>query len=128
MDSRCVRLSVLLFAGIFLLTSIFVPAAGAKMIGTSMYLDRMDHHSPPTEELQTLLTREDVREKLVALGVNPDDAARRIAALTPEEAAALQKRIHDLPAGSGVLSVLGVVLVVLIVLELVGVTNIFTKM
>jgi hypothetical protein len=38
----------------------------------------------------------------------------------------LDARIDEMPTGSGVIGIVGAVFVVLLVLELVGVTNIFT--
>ncbi|MCA1793574.1 MAG: PA2779 family protein [Desulfotignum sp.] len=110
---------------IFVITSMVIPSVDAKMIETSMYLDQTQ---TARSDLVSFMAREDVRNKLVALGVNPYDAANRIAALTDQEVSQLQNRINDLPAGSGVLAVLGIVLVVLIVLELVGVTNVFNRL
>jgi len=117
---------VLLLIGIFAITTAVIPAVEAKMIDTTAYMDQQNDSA--RGELASFMAREDVREKLVALGVNPDDAANRIAALNDQEVSQLQNRIDDLPAGSGVLAVLGVVLVVLIVLELVGVTNVFNRL
>jgi len=73
------------------------------------------------------LQREDVREQLIALGVDPQQAVERAGALSPAELAALDGQLQDLPAGGSLLGVLGVLLVVLIVLDLVGVTNVFSK-
>ena len=77
--------------------------------------------------VQSFLARDDVRQNLEALGVSPADASERAAQLSAEELAELSGEIDELPAG-GVLAALGVVLVVLIVLELLGVTNIFTAL
>lgn len=117
---------VLLLIGIFVITSAVIPAVEAKMIDTPAYLHQSNDSA--RGDLASFMAREDVREKLAALGVNPYDAANRIAALTDQEVSQLQNRIDDLPAGSSVLAVLGVVLVVLIVLELVGVTNVFNRL
>lgn len=111
---------------IFLMTSILVPAARATVIDTSSYLQVQSDTNRTA--IETLLTREDVRKQLVSLGVAPDDARERVAALTEEELAELQKRMNELPVGSSLLAVLGAVLVVLIVLELIGVTNVFNRL
>lgn len=110
---------------VFLFSSAMVPVLEAKIIETSAYLDQQNHSAK--SELQSFFAREDVKDRLVELGVTPKDASARAAMLTDSEAAELQKHIHDLPAGSNVFALLGVVLVVLIVLELVGVTNVFNK-
>ncbi len=118
--------TVLTLIGVFLITSMVIPAIEARMIETSVYMNQRT--SFQGNDLQSFLAREDVRVKLMELGVNPDDAANRIASLTDQEVQAIQKHINDLPAGSSVLAVLGVVLVVLIVLELIGVTNVFNRL
>ncbi|WP_022667138.1 PA2779 family protein [Desulfospira joergensenii] len=115
-----------LFISVFVLTSIMLPAAQAKVIGTGEYLQQQNHSA--RSDVDAFMARDDVRKQLVEMGVNPDDAAKRIANLSDAEINQLQKSIDDLPAGSNVFAVLGVVLVVLIVLELVGVTDIFTRM
>ena len=106
--------------------SILIPAARASVIDTTMYLDRQQQIT--THELETLLDRQDVQEQLVALGVDPADARQRIESLSQAELEELQQKMDNLPAGSGLLSVLGILLVVLIVLELVGITDIFSKL
>jgi hypothetical protein len=79
------------------------------------------------QTVQAFMARDDVRQNLEALGIDPATAAERAAQLSPQELAQLSGDIESLPAG-GVLEVLGIVLVVLLVLELVGVTNIFTSL
>ncbi|MDY0222024.1 MAG: PA2779 family protein [Desulfobacterium sp.] len=120
------RSCVFLMIGIFLISSAVVPSLEAKMINTTAYLNQ--EVDAARGQLVSFLARDDVRGKMTALGVSPDDAANRVAALTDQEVSELQSQIDQLPAGSGVLAVLGVVLVVLIVLELVGVTNVFNRL
>ena len=76
----------------------------------------------------SLLTRTDVQAQLMALGVSPQDAIERVSALAPAELAVLNDRLNELPAGGSVLGLLGAVFVVLLVLELVGVTNVFSSL
>lgn len=77
-------------------------------------------------ELVAALQRKDVQQQLVALGVDMEAAQERVNALSAEEIAQLNHAIADMPAG-GVIEVVGVVFVVLLVLELLGVTNVFTS-
>jgi hypothetical protein len=80
------------------------------------------------ERLDELLSREKVREEFVALGVDPDEARLRVASLTDRELSRLEAGLEVLPAGGeGVIAVIGVVFLVLLILEFVGVTNVFTK-
>lgn len=110
----------------FFYTSSLVPAARAAMIDTSVYIDQ--GQTITTQKLSTLLERRDVQEQLVSMGVDPEDARRRIGALSQTELTKIQQKMDDLPAGSNVLAVLGVLLIVLVVLEMVGVTNIFNRL
>jgi hypothetical protein len=103
-----------------------IGTAQAAMIGTA------DHFADAAREQQlarvdAVLASDAVQEQLIALGVNPEDAMARVAALSAEELQLLAQQIDELPAG-GILGVLGVILVVLIVLEVLGVTNVFTKL
>jgi hypothetical protein len=121
------RFVLSLTLAIFFITSVTLPTVKASVIDTSSYLQSQDDSF--RTEMQALLSRDDVQKQLVALGVNPADARDRVAALTDQELKQLQDRIDELPAGGdALLAVLGAVLVVLIVLELVGVTNVFNKL
>ena len=120
------QIMVLLLITAFLTTSTVVPAAKSATIDTSTYLNTTVN--PTKAELESLINREDIRNQLTALGVNPDDAAARIASLTPAELSQLQANMDELPAGANVLAILGGLLLVLIILELLGVTNVFTKL
>lgn len=73
------------------------------------------------------LAREEVAAELAALGVDPELARLRADALSETELEELAGRIHEAPAGGGVLAVLGATFLVLLVLELVGVIDIFKK-
>ena len=110
----------------FFMVTTLTPAVQAKVIDTQTLIATQSN-SPKTQ-LQCLLSREDVRENLIELGVNPDDVGNRIAALTDQEIRQLQLNIDELPAGSSALAVVGAVFLVLFILELVGVTNVFNKL
>jgi hypothetical protein len=73
------------------------------------------------------LARAEVRQELVALGVDPATVEGRIAGLTDSELRALADRMADLPAGGDALAVIGIVFLVLLILEAVGVIDIFKK-
>ena len=117
--------AVISLVTVLLVTMSLLPAARAAVIAIDTYLTAQT----PTakEQLQTVLDRDDVRARLVSLGVDPDLARARVAALTPAEALQLQNRIDALPAGAGALEVIGIVFLILLILELTGITNIFHK-
>lgn len=126
MHRAATRLIIVPLLIAFSIVSVLVPAAQAVVIETQTIL--ATEADSPKAEVQAFLAREEVREQMVALGVDPDDASGRVAALTDQELSLLQYHINDLPAGSSALALLGAVFLVLIVLELVGVTNIFSKL
>ncbi len=76
--------------------------------------------------LVAMLDRDDVRQQLVERGVDPEYAKARIAALSDAQIEELKHNIDTLPAGSSVVGILIAVLLVLIILDIVGVTNIFS--
>jgi hypothetical protein len=105
--------------------SFVAPAANAALVGTDAFMQYQQHEQLVTD-LQARLLEPEVRDQLVAQGVDPDLASARIAALTDAELQMIHQHIGDLPAGgSGVIEVLGIVFLVLLILELVGVINIF---
>jgi hypothetical protein len=110
----------------FCIVSVLTPVAQATVIDTRTILE--SQADSPQTELKDFLARDDVREQMVALGVDPEDASARVAALTEQELNLLQQHIGDLPAGSNALALIGAVFLVLLILELVGVTNIFNKL
>jgi len=81
----------------------------------------------PREVVDAAIARDDVRATLAEFGVDAAAIEGRLAALTEEEIATLAQQIESAPAGGDALAVIGVVFVVLIILELVGVIDIFKK-
>jgi hypothetical protein len=73
------------------------------------------------------LARDEVRARFVALGVAPEQVEARVAALTDAELRTLAGQMADLPAGGDALAVIGIVFLVLLILEAVGVIDIFKK-
>ena len=73
------------------------------------------------------LARAEVRAQFEALGVAPAQVEARIAALTDAELRTLAERMGELPAGADALAVIGIVFLVLLILEAVGVIDVFKK-
>ena len=80
------------------------------------------------EKVQAMLARADVRERLRALGVDSADAAGRVAALPDVDLARIAKGVDKLPAGgdSGILELIGIVFLVLLLLDYLDVTHVFS--
>ena len=126
MHQTVTRLIIVPLLVTFCIVSALTPVSQATVIDTRTILAAQA--DSPQADVQAFLARGEVREQLIALGVDPDDASGRVAALTGQEVGLLQNHINDLPAGSSALALLGAVFLVLIILELVGVTNIFSKL
>ena len=126
MQTRIMKCAVLSLLVVFFSTVSFLPAARAGVISTETHL--AVGKLTAKDQLQAALERQDVRTQLISLGVDPEKAKARVANLTQDEVAKLQSRIGDLPAGAGVIEVIGILFIVLLILELVGVINIFHKL
>lgn len=126
MHRKVIRLTILPLLIAFCCVSVLAPVAQATVIDTRTVLSAQA--TSPQADVQAFLARGEVREQMVLLGVDPGDASARVAALTEQELSQLQHHINDLPAGANALALIGAVFLVLLILELVGVTNIFNKL
>jgi hypothetical protein len=100
--------------------------AHAELVGTMTAVEA----GTRADDLATVgaaLARQEVRDQMAALGVNPADIDTRVARLTDSELRTLADRMGEMPAGGDALAVIGIVFVVLVILELVGVIDIFKK-
>ena len=104
----------------------FAPYSGAAVISSQDFV-RTEIRAERISDIQALLARDDVSAQLEKYGVSPDLVAERVANMTVEELAALQGAIDEQVAGGDVLAIIGAVFLVLLILELVGVTNIFNS-
>ena len=104
-----------------------VPSPGvANIVSTSEALALED--SAAWQVVDAFLACEEVTTQLTALGVDSEVARLRAEALSSEELEELATRIEQAPiGGNAVVTVLGVTFLVLLILELVGVIDIFKK-
>jgi hypothetical protein len=98
----------------------------AAPIGTDA-LVQLDQRGQLLSQVQKQLARDDVRAQFLERGVSPVEVDARVAALSTEELQTLSMQLDELPAGGSLLAVVGIVFVVLLILDLTGVTNVFTK-
>ncbi|TDG11397.1 hypothetical protein E2F43_18605 [Seongchinamella unica] len=114
----CLLLSVtLLWGGI-------ASTASAAMISTGEAVHAQDRQAQ-LNTVQRQLARADLQDAMISLGVDPADAQLRVTALSDAELASLSARLDELPAGGSILALVGAVFVVLLILDLTGVTNVF---
>ena len=121
-------LAVLLAFWVGLLGS--VPrVALAELVPARSAIEAEPRSESPRQRVDDLLRREDVREQFRALGVDPEEARRRVSALSDDEIARLDARLGDLPAGQSFLgTVAGLILLIfllLLITDLLGATDVF---
>ena len=102
----------------------FVQVSAAGVIGTQQMVNseaRLDQLA----RVESLLARQDVAGQLALYGVAPEMVMERVQNLTSAELMELEGKINQQVAGGDILGLIGAVFVVLLVLELVGVIDIF---
>jgi len=115
-----------------LVMTIAILAAGTPVVGYAGIIDTATVVESQQREadLATLsagLNRADVQERMVAMGVDPAAVEARLASMTTGELRQMAEQMEQMPAGGDALAVIGIVFVVLLILELVGVIDIFKR-
>lgn len=123
------RLAASIVAVSFCYISIVATPIQAAMVGTSDIL-QMQSDDLARDKVHLFLQRRDVVNCLEAMGVDARDALDRVNAMTDEEVRLLSDQIDQMPAGGDglgfILGVAVVTFIVLIILDIIGVTDVFT--
>jgi hypothetical protein len=100
-------------------------AASAAIVDTSdiVTTDR----AADLASVRAHLDRAEVRAQMEQMGVDAAAVDKRIAALNDRELHQLAADMRNAPAGGDALALIGAIFVVLLILELVGVIDIFKK-
>ncbi len=120
------NLVVVPVVSVALVCSGFSGTVSASVISTQQALSA-DARAAVEGDVRNALARDDVRQAMVRLGADPLQADARVASLSDAELMKLQGQLDRLPAGGDALAVVGIVFIVLLILELTGVTNIFNR-
>ena len=103
-------------------------SALAAMIDTEAVLD-IDRAQSARIYLETLISRQDIREILVSRGIDPEEARARINSLSDSEVNAIADKVEQLPAG-GIFEILLVaallVFLILLFTDIAGHTDVFS--
>ena len=127
MKSKTLREFLVRLLSVALISMGFMQVSTAGMIGTD-YLIESELREASLERLQVLLAKQNVAEQLQAFGVEPAQVAERLAGLTNAELLQIEGTLSTQTAGGDALGVIGAVFLVLLILELVGITDIFKSM
>jgi hypothetical protein len=103
----------------------FASVAEAGIVGTSAIVSAA--RDADLASIRTQLERADVRAQMEKMGVDASRVDQRLAALSDSELHDMATQMQNAPAGGDVLVLIGAVFVVLIILEVVGVIDIFKK-
>ena len=120
------RVLLVQFLSAAIIAAGFVQVSWAGSIGTDYLVDG-DARSASLARIEALLVRDEVAQQLQTFGVDKASIDARLQGLTTAELVALEGRIDEQVAGGDAIGVIGVVFLVLLILELVGVTDIFKK-
>ena len=111
------RLRLILLAASLLA---FCGVANAELVGTDEAAASLEPAKPDAdrEKLRAFMERPEVVEKLKSMGISPDEAKARVAALSDKEVHMIAGKVDMLPAG-GRLSNNDLLLIVVIILAVV---------
>lgn len=104
----------------------FAQSSHGATISTGELLDT-ESRNQRISDIQLVLARDDVSRQLARYGVSSNDISQRLHNLTDQEIAELEASIDSQVAGGDALGIIGAVFLVLIILEIVGITDIFKR-
>jgi hypothetical protein len=118
----------LVLAVVMLVISLPLGRAQAALVSTEELL-AAGNGAADRARVLAFLERAEVREQIAALGVDPTEAAARVAALSDAQVREIAGQLEQLPAGqSAVGAVVGAILIIFLILlvtDLLGLTNVF---
>lgn len=126
MRSIMLRKFVIRIVSLSLLSLGLAQVSGAAMIGTQQVVQSEARNAHLTR-VESILAREDVASQLVAFGVDPLAVQSRVGNMTDAELLALEGKLDQQIAGGEAVAIIGAVFLVLIILEFVGITDIFKR-
>ena len=101
--------------------------AFAGIVGTDRFLSEHTVEQD-RDDLRMLMARDEVRSLLENNGLTVEQAQARINSLTDSEVRQLASKFEELPAAGDAWVIALVIILVVIILELAGVTDIFTAL
>jgi hypothetical protein len=115
-------------AMVFAIATLPAPQAAAEIIATDQIVNE-ELAADSRDKVESFLARDDVRQQLESLGVDPGEAQARVDSLSDQEAMQLAQQIDQMPAGQGAIgAVIGaavLIFIVLLITDLLGFTSVF---
>lgn len=114
----------ILLTAVFTSASFLAATSNAGVVGSDTVLTQIQGEYSK-QQLVSMVSNEDVLAKLEALGVDAQTAQTKISQMTNSELLVFNQQLNDAPAG-GIVGTAITVFIVLAVLDLLGVTDLFT--
>lgn len=119
------RLTGLVTAFVLLFMQLMVvPAAQAAMVGNDVVIQQQDRAELKAKVMQ-VMDHKAAAQTLEKYGVDKEQVSQRLDRLTDQELQQLAQKADELPAGQSVLGAVLLIILILILLDLLGATNIF---
>lgn len=127
--NRLARAMVLLLAVAMCFNPMAFAPALATLVPTTDVIPSGADLSADRTRVNAFLARDDVRREFANLGVDPDEAARRVSAMTDNEIVKIARRLDELPAGEGVVGpIVGaavLIFIILLITDILCLTSVF---
>jgi hypothetical protein len=122
------RIIALPLAALMMAVTMPLGVAQAALVGTEQVVDPSQAETNRAY-VAAFVAREDVRDEMRKMGVDPDEARRRVAVMSDVEIQRVAARINEAPAGQGaagaIIGALVTIFIVLLITDLLGLTDIF---
>ena len=115
----------IVFAALFMLTSLVSIQAQAAMVGTNEVIAQQQLNVDRAE-LKGMLDDQSVQDKLASMGVSPDQVDQRIDSLTADELAYFNTQLDEAPAGAGVVGIIVLFLVIFVITDMLCATDVYS--
>ncbi|MEM7400522.1 MAG: PA2779 family protein [Pseudomonadota bacterium] len=102
-----------------------ISPAFAGIVGTDSFLSEQTLQQD-RENLRDLMSRDEVKTMLEMNGLTVEEAQTRVDSLTDAEVSQMAKKFDELPAAGNAAVVVLIIALVVLILELAGITDIFT--
>ncbi len=113
-----------IFLSLVISITLFSTTLFAESVSTKEVLGQI-----ASSKIDTFLAKQEVADKLSAMGVSKDELKERLSSLSSDEIAKINSKIDEMPAGGdagAIVGVLAFIFVLLIVTDVLGFTKVFT--
>jgi uncharacterized membrane protein len=124
MTAQYKQTASIVMALLIVLSGLFSVSAQAGVVSTQQVITE-NSVAYDKQALEELISSDDMRSKLVDMGVSPDVVEKRINSMTPIELAELNQNLEETPAGQGALGILALVFVAFMITDAMCATDVF---